>query len=299
MFHRGNRTFTGGIQADLNSMINKVLDEFMEEVKHLVEKHKVRNAVVRSMLPCNLLMILDDANLSIVAQKSLASLNTRFVHNRGISHSTDAICDIARWDFGFDEPFVIRFPAEILSEDTTERREALSAIASEHVDSEIRRARKEMNIIQLNPLFGPASFEVDSKLVFVLMPFDDDLTEIYKSVVKIAIEDSGLGLVCRRADDYKTNKAIVQDIWKAICEARVILADLTRLNPNVMYELGMAHTVGKETILIYQKSQQIAFPFDLAHIRRIEYVNNAPGGQKLKHELIETLKYVLNPSVQA
>jgi hypothetical protein len=251
------------------------------------------------MLPCNLLVLLDDVNLSVVGQKSLASLNTRFIDKRGTSYSTDAVRDAAQWDYGFDESFVVRFPVQLLSQSTSERRSALSAIASEHFDSEMRRAWREMNIIQLNPLFGPASFVVDSRLAFVLMPFDADLSETYKSVVKNAIEGCGLGLVCRRADDYKTNKAIVQDIWKAICEARVVVADLTGLNPNVMYELGMAHTVGKETILIHQKDQKIAFPFDLAHIRRIEYVNDAPGRKKLEQDLVGTLKNVLNPEVQS
>lgn len=299
MFHRGNRSFAGGIPADLHDRINKVLDEFMQEVKRLVDERNVRAAVVRSMLPCNLLMILDDANLSIVSQKSLAALNTTFVDRRGISYSADAIHDMAKWDFGLDETFVLRFPAGVLSVTTQERRNILAAVASEHVDSEIRRMRREMNMIQLNPLFGSASFEVDGRLVFVLMPFDDDLSEIYKSVVKRAIEDSGLGLVCRRADDYKSNKAIIQDIWKAICEARIVVADLTGLNANVMYELGVAHTVGKDTVLMYQRDPGIAFPFDLVHIRRIEYVNDAPGGKRLECELIETLKYILNPSVQS
>ena len=89
----------------------------------------------------------------------------------------------------------------------------------------------------------------------------------------------------------------MQDIWKSICEARVVIADLTNLNPNVMYELGIAHTVGKETILIYQKpTEKIKFPFDLSHIRRIEYVNDAVGGQKLVQDLKDTLKNVLDPN---
>jgi hypothetical protein len=53
-----------------------------------------------------------------------------------------------------------------------------------------------------------------------------------------------------------------------------------------MYELGMAHTVGKETVLIYQKDRQIVFPFDLMHIRRIEYVDNALGRKRLKCDLV-------------
>ena len=104
-------------------------------------------------------------------------------------------------------------------------------------------------------------------------------------------------LVCKRADDIKTNKAIIQDIFKAICEARIIIADVTRLNPNVMYELGIAHTLGKETDLIYQKKQEIKFPFDLAHIRRIEYENSATGGKLLEQELRGVLQNILTPIV--
>jgi len=124
------------------------------------------------------------------------------------------------------------------------------------------------------------------------MPFDEDLTRIYQSIIKPTVES--MGLVCRRADDYKTSRAIIQDIWKAICEARIIIADLTNLNPNVMYELGIAHTVGKETILIYQrKEKEIKFPFDLIHIRRIEYEDTALGGKKLENDLKETIKTIL------
>jgi len=153
------------------------------------------------------------------------------------------------------------------------------------------------SLIQINPLFGPASYGVDERLAFILMPFAEDLTRVYTSIIKPAVEATGL--VCRRADDFKTNKAIIQDIWKAICEARVVIADLTDVNPNVMYELGIAHTVGKETILIYQRGRgkDPKFPFDLAHIRRIEYEDSATGGKKLENDLFDTLKSILKPAV--
>lgn len=156
---------------------------------------------------------------------------------------------------------------------------------------------KMTSLIQINPLFGSASYSIDERLVFVLMPFIDKLTRIYNSILKPTVEAKGL--VCRRADDFKTNKAIIQDIWKAICEARIVIADLTDLNPNVMYELGITHTVGKETILIYQlsKGKDVKFPFDLAHIRRIEYEDSATGGKKLEVDLSETLESILKPVI--
>ena len=156
-----------------------------------------------------------------------------------------------------------------------------------------------MSIIQINPIFGPASYPVDPRLAFVLMPFTPTLTEIYQTFVKPTIEAPEFNLVCRRADDIKSNKSIIQDVWKSLCEARLVIADLSGLNPNVMYELGIAHTLGKETILIYQRGEEIRFPFDLAHIRRIEYDNNAIGGRKLEQELRATIAHILNPQIRA
>ncbi len=156
-----------------------------------------------------------------------------------------------------------------------------------------------MNVIQINPIFGPASYVIDPRLTFVLMPFTAELTEIYQTFVKPTVESPEFGLVCRRADDIKSNRAIIQDVWKSLCEARLVIADLSGLNPNVMYELGIAHTLGKETVLIYQRGEEIKFPFDLSHIRRIEYDNNATGGKKLEQELKATLANILTSQIRA
>ena len=162
------------------------------------------------------------------------------------------------------------------------------------IESESEGDKEVTSDIPIIPIFGPAAYSVNNQLAFVLMPFKPELTKVYESLIKPTVKDQGL--ICRRADDYKTNKAIIQDIWKAICEARVVIADLTGFNPNVMYELGIAHTVGKETILIYQSGSDESqrFPFDLAHIRRIQYDNDAVGGSQLQRELAETLAGLLH-----
>jgi predicted nucleotide-binding protein len=136
-----------------------------------------------------------------------------------------------------------------------------------------------MSRLRINPIFGSTDVEVDPKLVFVLMPFSDEITEVYENIVLQCVEEKGL--TCRRANDFSSNKAIMEDIWKAICSSRIVLADLTGFNVNVLYELGIAHTVGKETIMINQRNENIKFPFDLSHIRRIEYDNSAAGGKRL------------------
>lgn len=290
----------GNLPNEESQKINTLLDEFLESTQAEVRIKKVRSAVVRSMLPCSVVIILDADTLWVAAQKQAGMPSTNSLDYRQERFPAEEIYTAAKWEFGFDNPFVIAFPASLIDLSKEERKAALDAIAKSHVESELQRVNAEMNTIQINPIFGPAQYKVDGRLAFVLMPFTTELTEIYQTVVKPTVEKPEFGLVCKRADDIKSNRAIIQDIWKSICEARIIIADMSNLNPNVMYELGIAHTIGKETILLYQKTnQELRFPFDLSHIRRIEYENTMPGAKALESELSLTLKNVLSNQVNA
>jgi len=297
MFHKGARTSGGNFGSELSQKTDNLLTEFIEIVDSESRKKGLRRASVRSLLPCSLIIIKDRDNLFTAAVKNLGMPSTISLDHSGKSFTTNDIIEGAIWEFGFDDPFFIVFSNQLLSQNTETRKEEITAIALSHIESEKQRFIKMTNLIQVNPIFGPAAYSIDNSLVFVLMPFDDDLTEIYKNIVKPSIETPGYNLKCKRADDFKTNKIIMQDIWKAICESKIIIADLTRLNANVMYELGIAHTIGKETILIYQSGDKddIKFPFDLAHIRRIEYENSAIGGRKLESELKATIESIIRP----
>jgi nucleoside 2-deoxyribosyltransferase len=117
------------------------------------------------------------------------------------------------------------------------------------------------------------------------MPFSKELIEVYEDCIKIAVHESKME--CKRADNIFHNSSIVEVIWTEICSAEVIIADLTGKNPNVFYELGIAHTLGKETIMITQNRDDV--PFDLRHLRYIEYSNTGRGLQELKKQLILTI----------
>jgi len=296
MIHSGTRASSSNLPPPIQGKVDKILTEFMGYVESIRNSRELRNAVVRSMLSCDSLILLDNESLHVIAKPQTAGVpSTTYFDASQITLTSQQALDAARWDFGIEDPFVISIPRSILEQETGERKPILEAIAISHVESEFQRVIKITSLIQINPLFGPASYAIDERLVFVLMPFKDELTTIYNSIIKPTVES--YGLVCRRADDFKTNKVIMQDIWKAICEARFIIADLTELNPNVMYELGIAHTLGKETILINQigGEEQSKFPFDITHIRRIEYDDNAVGGRKLVEDLSKTIEYLLNP----
>ena len=72
-----------------------------------------------------------------------------------------------------------------------------------------------------------------------------------------------------RADDIYNNQSIIEDIWKYINEARLLITELTGKKANVFYETGIAYTIGKDVVLISQSMRDV--PFDLRHLRCIVY----------------------------
>ena len=92
------------------------------------------------------------------------------------------------------------------------------------------------------------------------------------------------GYQCQRADDMWVHDHIMTDIIELICTSAVVVCDLSGKNPNVFYEAGIAHTLGKEVILITQSHEDV--PFDLRPIRYLNYLNNGEGRLKLASEIL-------------
>ena len=122
----------------------------------------------------------------------------------------------------------------------------------------------------LHPLFGraePLGPGAQGLDVFVLMPFTAELKPVFDGHIrKTAME---LNLTIQRADDMFGSRDIMQDIWERICNSRLVIADCTGRNPNVFYEIGIAHCVGTPVLLITQRHDDI--PFDLKSIRYLSY----------------------------
>lgn len=104
------------------------------------------------------------------------------------------------------------------------------------------------------------------KKVFVIMPFQDEFFEVYE-MLKINFADR---FEFSNAGDEENQQNILKDIIQPIYEADVVIADLTGLNANVMYELGVAHSFNKKTIVI-TKDDLLSLPFDLKQYRAKDY----------------------------
>jgi len=127
--------------------------------------------------------------------------------------------------------------------------------------------------------------QVDEKLCFVLMPFDEKFNSIYEKIKEVVEE---LGLICKRADEIFNTKPVIEDICHSIQKSRILIADITGRNPNVFYELGFAHAKNKKVILITQDINDV--PFDVKHYRCIVYKDTISGADELRDGLKKTLK---------
>jgi len=146
------------------------------------------------------------------------------------------------------------------------------------------QAEKAATGLTVSPVFGmPAPLAAPD--IFVVMPFEPSLRPIYEDHIrKIAIH---LKVTVGRADDFFTAHAVVDDIWAAVYRSKLIIADCTGRNPNVFYEIGMAHTVGKPVILTTQNEADV--PFDLRSVRYIHYAYTPRGMQDFEERLTKTI----------
>ncbi|NDO39600.1 hypothetical protein [Anaerotruncus colihominis] len=127
-------------------------------------------------------------------------------------------------------------------------------------------------------------------LCFVIMPFGDLFDELYKRVYAPAIE--AMGLEPLRADEIYNNRPIIDDINQSIYHAAIVLADVTGRNPNVNYELGIAHALKKEVVILTAEPDDV--PSDYRHIRYIRYNRTAiDWNRKLSEDIQKTLRQVL------
>lgn len=126
---------------------------------------------------------------------------------------------------------------------------------------------------------------------FVIMPFTPTFDTEYEKVIRPAVEEAGV--ISVRADEIYSRPQVMQDIWKALRASRIVIAELTGKNTNVLYEVGLAHTLGKPVIIITRNEEDV--PFDLKALRYRYYNTEDPfwGGnlkQAIKNMVVELLK---------
>jgi len=130
---------------------------------------------------------------------------------------------------------------------------------------------------------------------FVVMPIgtqiwgektitEDELRKKYDYIIKNAILQADSTLDVIRADEELNPGSMSNDIFTKLMYSKYVIADITYPNPNVFYELGIRHAISSRTILIRESTAQ-KVPFDISHLRYIEYKEDPGGMEKLAGDL--------------
>jgi hypothetical protein len=129
------------------------------------------------------------------------------------------------------------------------------------------------------PGLGP-----EANRIAVMMPFAAEFTPVWEALKATA--DDG-GWVCQRANDIWDHSVVINDVVTLIASSKVVICDVTRRNANVFYEAGIAHTLGRDVVLITQSADDV--PFDLRHHRYLTYMANSEGLATMRETLMSRL----------
>jgi hypothetical protein len=290
MIHDGTRSEGGTMPQELRESVDRLLEEFMVQVDALSYERHLQKGIARSQLPCDVLALVDHESLYVVAQLRSENRSSTYIHNPDASWTSQKVMNSAQWEFGFIDPFMIKFPASLLFDDSKRRQESLQKIAGDHIDSEFARFANLLSLLRTKPIFGSVLAVGSNRTILLLLPFEETSNGNREAIIEAA-STGKLEVVI--ADDIRKGKSAVKELWTSINEARIVIADLTGPHPGVMYGLGIAHTVGKETVLIFPQNSN--YLVDIPKTRRIEYENGDSGLNKLKKDLSDILKVLLEP----
>ncbi|MGB6947470.1 MAG: hypothetical protein WBE37_34035 [Bryobacteraceae bacterium] len=135
-----------------------------------------------------------------------------------------------------------------------------------------------------------SDFDVSSgrPRAFVVMQFAEPYDTFYREVIQKQAEAAGFEVF--RIDEKAGPGVIFQDIQREIEQAEIVVAEITPTNPNVFYELGYAHALGKPTILLAQRGAEL--PFDIRSFRVVFYNDTIGGKAEVERNLRNHLEAI-------
>jgi hypothetical protein len=284
----GVSTGGGNLPEDLHNSIDQILGLLDRSVATFARENRLTPTQVRLLRPCNYCAIVnDDAVFVVVSNIHAGGIPSQtYIDWSGKPLNLQTAIFLAERDLSYEGAFGFTFQRQLLTAAQDEKETAVRELAERYIRDEMINLERLNRIVRLNPIFQGRDYMLNDNLVFVLSPFREPFNTIFIDHIKPTVEARD-GVSCLRADDIYDNRPIIEDIWRSINEAHIIISELTGRNPNVFYETGIAHTVGKEVILITQNMDDV--PFDLRHLRCIVYEYTPRGIQILETNLRNTI----------
>lgn len=126
---------------------------------------------------------------------------------------------------------------------------------------------------------------IEENSVAVLMPFNSRFDKQYTAFREVC---DNVGMICHRSDERHNPGNLLSQIVEMILKSQIIIALIDGKNPNVFYEIGIAHSIGKPVILVASKAKMEDIPQDIIPERMLIY-DNIPD---LKTKLAKALKQI-------
>lgn len=221
------------------------------------------------------------SEIILEVEKDIIVDQPRYFESKGWS-------DFLKGQLNCISPVSVYFPVAYLSLKNDELKEAHRKVAELLVRPTEEDIDRKRRIVRVNPIYRGRDFLIEPDLCFVLMEFKPPYIGIYDSLIKPTVE--GEGFQCLKSDDIFTTASVIEDVWANINKATLIIAEISSCNPNVMYELGICHTIGKDVMMITQHPNEI--PFNFRHMRCYPYKNDIPGCEGLKRNIKSLIQHI-------
>ena len=253
--HHGLVNHGGNVDRELEEKIEGAFKVINQNISAIAQQYNLFPQQVRMLQPLHFIVLVGKKDVFVVMSVSDvgAMVINQYQDRTAKPISLVTAIFLAERDLSFRDAFGFQFPRSILDLDGQARDSAFAQVAQQCIDEENSRLERLSRTVKINPIFDGREFVLQEHLVF-----GDPFDTIFRDHIKPAVE-SMKGFICLRADDIFDNRPIIEDIWKYTNEARLLISDLTGRNPNVFYETGVAHTVGKEVILITQSMNDVPF----------------------------------------
>lgn len=139
---------------------------------------------------------------------------------------------------------------------------------------------------QIESVFHSQPGGIQRGLGFVLLPHKPEFQAIYEEAISPAFRANNLEPL--KADDIYRPGSILSQVWSQIRTAEVLVADVSGLNPNVIFELGLCHGMHRCPILLVRDPAEL--PFNLRSLRYIVYSNDITGIKRLREQLKRSIE---------
>lgn len=142
----------------------------------------------------------------------------------------------------------------------------------------------ELDITVSPKLFSLPDAPQERDLIAAMLPAGSEWDPVF-AAIKSAAEAAGFK--CERVSDVWGEGSLFQEVFELVYRSHLVVADLSARDPNVFYQLGIAHLLGRTQITMAQSKEDL--PFDLRRLRFLKYQPDAAGLAKMAEELEKKL----------